>query len=68
MIDLLLRGITQVAPRYPKGTPLVAYVHPDSASELATPEALELLEEFNTMVVETAVDGIEPGVVEVARA
>lgn len=68
MIDLLRRGITNVAPRYPKGTPLVVYVHPDSAGQLATPEATDLLEQFNTTIVETTEDGIEPGVVEVARA
>lgn len=68
MIQQLLRGITQVAPRYPKGTPLIAYVHSHSAGELATPEALELLEHWNTTVVETDDEGIEPGMVEVARA
>lgn len=67
MIDLLLRGITQVAPRYPKGTPLVAYVNPVSAGELRTPEAIAILEKWNTRLVETA-DDLEPGYVEVARA
>lgn len=67
MFDELRRGVTAVAPFYLKGTPLVAYVHADSAPELATPEAADLLEVFHVRLVETTEDGIEPGVIEVAR-
>lgn len=67
MIEQLRRGILEVAPFAPKGAPLIAYVHPDSAHELKTPAAVTLLDKWNTRLVETDQD-LEPGMVEVARA
>lgn len=67
MIEQLRRGISQVSAFAPPGARLIAYVHPDSAHELRTPDAVALLRARNTRLVE-APDDIEPGVVEVARA
>lgn len=67
MIEQLRRGLLEVAPFAPKGAALIAYVHPDSAHELRTPEAVTLLGKWNARVVETR-DDLEPGMVEVARA
>lgn len=67
MIEQLRRGLLEAAPFAPKGAALVAYVHPDSAAELRTPEAATLLSQWNARLVESAAD-VDPGYVEVARA